>query len=423
MVTAMRVLLEKQNATTQSKAPERVDDNTDIDFLSSYLLPALFPTVQTEPVTADDNNTESYQVDTPEESVKSNFPTEVPQSLENIMATIMQHYISDSKQTMTEVSSQAVVLDSRQRAVVEPPEVADISLEKKATTVDSHDQAELMKAVVDERPATAVSQLNDPALATVAKLADGNEVLTQALQKLVMKEPEQRNKIKIPTTNQTVEAGAMPKNMKEVSKAEAEADTPLSKPGLEQKFTEWLTNVNNNQLAAVPAQPLNNGPNTQAQTIVTQTVLQEGESKPSSDSVSKQLSFHLDEMKEVSNQPGTYAINIRVNPVELGPMTAKLKITNNKVELEIVTKNHQTEQAVKANLPALLEQFNKSAMVLDNINVHFVDLSGSSSQQQHESSAQAMNDGGNELDDRKDNQPQLTENKKNKSDKLIDAYI
>jgi len=143
--------------------------------------------------------------------------------------------------------------------------------------------------------------------------------------------------------------------------------------------------------------------------------------------LSANVAFHfenIDQVKEKSLGTGTHHININITPPELGPVSARLKMTaENRVELEILAKNNDVAQVIKSQLHALREQFTNTDIRLDAINVQTDDSLSENSNNKDSNYNQTvpvdyLNSAGDNASVLK-----VREKTQKTADTLIDAYI
>jgi flagellar hook-length control protein FliK len=205
-------------------------------------------------------------------------------------------------------------------------------------------------------------------------------------------------------------------------------DSPQQEISVWQKpMQEWLVSVNHQshpprENGAVELPQVNQQVVMQASTSTLTDIgrLSEQPPRATANSEQPQVTFHLEQAEPVPHEQGSYQMNIRVNPPELGPVHAKIKMSKNRVELVIVTRNHATEQTIKLHLPQLTEKFSQSSLRLD-VTVQHAGTSMDQGDQQP--SNKVFDYTPDELTQGFQRKSQSAEKSKENEDALIDTYI
>lgn len=133
------------------------------------------------------------------------------------------------------------------------------------------------------------------------------------------------------------------------------------------------------------------------------------------------LTMQLDHLEPSTTEPGVFHVKIRVNPPELGPIHANIKMNHNTVEIQILTNNAHAEQVVKAHVSALVAQFSESSLQLNTIVVQQQATTSGGQDQQDSPQTPEYND--EQIQQPLVNNAQADDKKQTRSNKLVDAYI
>jgi flagellar hook-length control protein FliK len=133
------------------------------------------------------------------------------------------------------------------------------------------------------------------------------------------------------------------------------------------------------------------------------------------------LTMQLDHLEPSSSEPGVFHVKIKVNPPELGPIHANIKMNHNTVEIQIMTNNAHAEQVVKAHVSALVTQFSESSLQLNTVVVQQQATTSGGQDQQDSPPTPKYND--EQIQQPLVNNTQADDKKQTRSNKLVDAYI
>lgn len=135
-------------------------------------------------------------------------------------------------------------------------------------------------------------------------------------------------------------------------------------------------------------------------------------------------SIEMNEPSSVELGKMTYNVRLKIYPPDLGRISARLKLDNNRADLFFTAENERVSQILKQHLPDLKEQLNAAMIKVDTLNVHISTNNEQLGENKDKNNSRQMQ----EIQYQEDSviNPTLkqpTEKKENKSDSMIDAYI
>ncbi len=420
----MRVLLEKQNPIIPAKYSSENTPDSVFDLLSNYLFSNLLTANQEQDT---DGQTKINSEDASAAHANAEDVLSCPSSvspLTQFMTEMIQSSIQQvqTKNNLNEDQNKSLAEDKQmQDPLATELAVTEAKLQKKVTpSVNESAQSGAASILSDDEETEIDNEVMK--MTSEMKGRENFEKLTPSFQKLTSESENKTEYINVHERSQPVSSPAnVVDSVKEAKGSDAfKVSADDQKNNLKQRIDAWLTHINYAEQSNLQAGSLDEVRSRPANPSTASTFAGE-KSAPTTTAQKTEhpLSFQLDKIEQSQRDLDSYHLNIRINPPELGPITARLKVNKNKVELNIMTNNAQVEQVVKAHLATLTEQFNQSSMQLENVWVNHSDLAG----QQYENPAPHTQQYDQEIQKVNTPQTQVADKTKKTSDALIDAYI
>lgn len=410
----MKILMEKPTPSIPSNNNNATSCNPDIlDMLSA----CLFTDVMSATETDDSSSSAPYDEDIEKSQISADTATS-PVTVTTI--DTMQKMIEDMlQQASSYQSQQATTLDQEQAKTAAQATQARTNEPNQSATLNQQHINNLDEQLTSNQAANEdilkIANNDNKAMPKFDTDHQQDEKLTAIPKKLTPAEKAPASK----EINQTMNALATNTLHAEHTSPKTQTIQIESQGKVLKKTLEnWANSIN----ATIDAEPVvTTPPQTPNSVRDFSGILNTREAAVPAKAEAQSLTMQLDHIEASAAQPGMFHVKLKVNPAELGPIHASIKINNNSVEIQIMTNNNHTEQVVKAHLSALTAQFSESSMQLSTVVVQQQSLSNSGQDQQ--SSQQSPEHLDEQVRHPSASHSQPDDKKETKTNKLVDAYI